>query len=86
MKRVKKTDKETKGVKLNLSEVYEVEFTRDLAGGQIKKGDKKLVSLPIAVKFYNQGKAKLNSETIAIAKEKGLIPEADKVAKKKEDK
>ncbi|MBB4036563.1 hypothetical protein GGR21_002469 [Dysgonomonas hofstadii] len=68
MKRTNKnTQKDRKGIVMSLSDVYEVTFTKNTT--YHKKGDKKLVSLPIAMKLSDQGKVKLDEATTQKVKE-----------------
>lgn len=68
MKRSEKSIKESKpGIVISLSDVYEVEFKYSTAFH--KAGEKKLVSLPIAHKFWKQGKVSLKGEVLSKVEE-----------------
>lgn len=72
MKRVKQDQKQSRGVKYNPSDIYEVTFTKDCAKGSIKEGEKRFVSLPVAVKFVKEGKATMDEKYIKEAKDSGM--------------
>lgn len=59
MKRTIQSNQENaKGVVISLSDVIEVTFKENTA--YHRKGDKKLVSIPIAHKLYKQGKVTMS--------------------------
>lgn len=68
MKRTNKnTTDEKAGIILSLSDVYEVTFKKDTK--YHKKGEKKFVSLPVAMKLEDQGKVSLDQVTASKVKE-----------------
>lgn len=68
MKRLKQVAEDTKkGVVISLSDVVEVTYTKDTSFH--KKGDKRLVSLPLALKFKWQGKISMNEDALKEVKE-----------------
>lgn len=67
MKRTRKSQDTKAGIIISLSDVYEVEFVR--ATQYHKVGDKKEVSLPLAAKFYTDGKVKMSKNDEATIKE-----------------
>lgn len=60
MKREKKKIEEKKSYKFPLSDVFEVTFLKDT--NYHKAGDKKLVSLSVAIKFVNDGKVSITQD------------------------
>jgi len=57
--------KDDKSYNMDLSEVYEVTFSKDF--GAFKKGDKTHVSLPIAMKWIKKGVVSKTSDIIKAA-------------------
>ncbi|MDD6210507.1 MAG: hypothetical protein PUB21_07885 [Bacteroidales bacterium] len=73
MKRERQRKDDKKGYVISLSEVYEVEYTKDCYCH--KKGDKDLVSLPVAIKLINVGKVKKTDEIVSAATKAGCLKE-----------
>lgn len=55
--------------KMDLCKRYEVVFAKD--GAKHKAGDKVLVNMPLAFKFFKQGKIKATPELLAEAEKQG---------------
>lgn len=70
MKRGEEREKDVKGYMISLSDVYEVEFKQTT--NFHTKGDKILVSLPIAIKFINEGKVDMTAEILEAVKANGM--------------
>lgn len=69
MKRTDIKTSESKAYNMDLSELYEVMFIKDL--GAFSKGEKTHVSLPIAMKWVNKGVVSSTSEITAAAEKYG---------------
>lgn len=58
-----------KEYKMNLTKRYEVTFVKD--GTKYKSGDKVLVGMPLASRFYSEGKIEATNELLNDAKTLG---------------
>lgn len=58
-----------KEYKMNLTKRYEVTFVKD--GTKYKSGDKVLVGMPLASRFYSEGKIEATNELLNDAKALG---------------
>lgn len=67
MKRTRSQKEERRGIKISLSDVFEVSFKVDT--NYHKQGDIKLVSLPIAHKLWKQGKVVVKGDALDEVKE-----------------
>lgn len=70
MKRTRQKNEDKKGYKFDLSEVYEVTFKKKTKYHEA--GEKTLVSLPIAIKFVNDGRIELTPEVREAAEKAGM--------------
>lgn len=67
MKRTRSKAEEKRGIKMSLSDVYEVVFK--VSTKYHDAGDTKLVSLPIAHKLWKEGKVTLKGDALEKVKE-----------------
>lgn len=70
MKRGQTKEEVLKGYKFDLSEIYEVAFKKETKYHRL--GEKDFVSLPIAIKFANEGKVDLTPEIKEAANKAGM--------------